>query len=668
MADETAAGAKIIITAVAEGDGTQKTVAGLEKATAATDQLAAANEKLAASQEATRGPAWQPGPMGGEVEAAAATQANAIQSEGLAILAAKKALIEANLAGNDAEVQTLKGEIVIRNQTLQEMRAQTMTQAELNALCAEEEALLQANAAAAAEVGAAEEAHIYGPRMRGLAVLRNFMSQSSAATIGIGVFALYEIYRLYEQHEEQLKKVRAEQLKYNDELLKEADSLNKIRDLGDVENKRAEILEKINQLTIQRATAEGDEWDKLTGQIGDQQTILSQLDNMTAQVMARRDAEEATKQSLRDQIDALDEINRRYDTALRTAQSILETKQKVEEIELGAEISAINRAERDGAVSHQAAESQRESVKNAAEQKKFDEDRNAIQDEINKLKQESADDEVQSMEKSAASAAAKQAELAAAEKLKSLDDESQKANEVAAFARREADKAKEREAEARLNHYGSTGLYPSEIERARIEAEKKRLADEASGTEQNARAAEARARDLAAQLQGASSAEKQTAAAKSNADTLSSDAAEKARKAAKDNAQKIAELQQKLDDLTKIRDATVKAQGGEDADKLDEAQKRDEEEKKQKQKQNEEQAVEHFRSLASGAESSHSIGQLTSLDQTIKSFIQANSGLSQKTIDALQSVDGQLREHEKELRAHEQKIGNLFRYSKYNAP
>jgi hypothetical protein len=380
-------------------------------------------------------------------------------------------------------------------------------------------------------------------------------------------FIVETIYHLFEHHGEEIKKNREAQEKFNQEIEKEAASLEKIKTLGEVDSRRADILEKINKLNEDRASAEGAEYDKLKGQVGAQEKLLGQLDQLTPNVINRVEAEQQTKDALEDQSRALDTINEKYETTRQLAAEILSTHEKIEEIQVGADIAATNRAERDGKISHAQAEQQRQAIKNAADKNKFDEDQAASASKIAGLQKETQDDQTQAAQKLQDAAAAK----------KKLED--------AAKAQGENSEAiqKGKDAEARI--YKNLGDHDYEMS----EVHTRDIMDRAAGEQANAQ------KDAINKASEAARADYETKS------KLAEDAAKLARETQEKDAKQIADEQQVEEDRAAIHRAEIESRSPEQNDAVTQAQKRDTEEQKQKQNQQRQQAKKDAPDVESGS-------------------------------------------------------------------
>ena len=84
----------------------------------------------------------------------------AIAEEQQLVVATRRAMLEAGIAGDKTELAKLQAELAVRNLTIQTLRTQAMTQVELNALMAQQNALIEAGAAAAVAEAAAKEASL----------------------------------------------------------------------------------------------------------------------------------------------------------------------------------------------------------------------------------------------------------------------------------------------------------------------------------------------------------------------------------------------------------------------------------------------------------------------------------------------------------------------------
>ena len=389
--DETVSKAKVIISTEGDPSGIEQINAALNAKTAKVREVEAAYEEM--YRVASRPPPRVidntiPGPKGGftggenrgplnvpvmvdketartvgapansEAEAAAALRKNSIDSQGLVIAETKMKLLQATIAGDDMEVEKLRGEVAIRSVVLQQMKQAQLSQAELNELTAQEEELLAASAAgiearAAAETAEAEKAagnaaeKIYGPRSRAGMLLKNFLDPNMAAAAGIGIFGGLMVKNAIDEWTKSLEKATEQQMKLKDESVKFREEAANLTSVNELEKMRASTLEKINDLRSQASIKDGEEKRQLEEQADMLQGQVAHLDRLVPQVEAREQHERSIKEELRQQEEALDDIKRKYDELQKQDQERLSVEEKIEAIRVGAEIAQVNKRERE---------------------------------------------------------------------------------------------------------------------------------------------------------------------------------------------------------------------------------------------------------------------------------------------------------------------------------
>lgn len=91
-------------------------------------------------------------------ETLATETAKTIEQEKQVVVATQRAMMEASIAGDKTELAKLQAELAVRQLTIKTLQTQAMTQAEINALLVEQDALITESAAAAAAQVAAQAA------------------------------------------------------------------------------------------------------------------------------------------------------------------------------------------------------------------------------------------------------------------------------------------------------------------------------------------------------------------------------------------------------------------------------------------------------------------------------------------------------------------------------
>lgn len=553
-------------------------------------------------------------------------QRAAMESEVAAILATQKELEIAKAAGNSLAVEKLEAEVAVRKLTVAELKQELSTRAELAAIEDGQAALLtetvetiearvaarqleletmEAQEALNAELIAQEEkrlaveaeadaaASARGPLgMRGM----RGMVGSLGEELGLGAlgfqlmgiaFLVETIYRGFERHEEQIKKNTEQEIKFRDEVDKERAGLEKIKDLGEVESRREEILGRITELNEKRAGAEGDELRQLNSQVGAQEGLLNQLDAMTPLVMQRAEAERTAKEDLKQQLESIKALPEAYRAATKAAEDYLRTIERIEDIKEGADLANIDRNERDGKISHEEAEGQRVKIKNAAELQKYKDEQIDRDNQIRALQKETNDTAAQ-----------------AGDKQKTADAAAQKANDaLAALNANQALISKGENAEGTINSFVSTPLGRKLTEDFATRGQQESFLQEnlyddsqkGGGAEyqqaisdletyyQAKKDEEAgfEARKHQKALQDAADEAKTRAG---NAQMLADAAKTQADDTAATNATKITDIQGQEQNAAAVQFATTQAQGPEDADKIEQGRLRDKKEKEEANK------------------------------------------------------------------------------------
>jgi hypothetical protein len=167
-------------------------------------------------------------PGAGSAEAlSAAEQQAAIESQLQTIAQTRLELAQAQVAGEEERVSVLQNELRIRSAVLGVMRTETLTQAELNALCeAENAALAQVNAAATAASGSILTSGVNLGKARGEATMlaielatgsfnaRTFGSLLGSLGLGVTAISVAGVLAVnwIKNYIEELKKAHQEEL------------------------------------------------------------------------------------------------------------------------------------------------------------------------------------------------------------------------------------------------------------------------------------------------------------------------------------------------------------------------------------------------------------------------------------------------------------------------
>ena len=277
-----------------------------------------------------------------KAQGVAQAQANALESESAAISQARIALVEATVAGDEAGVEKLRQELLIRTAIAQQLKSQTLSQAELTELAATEERLLVQSAAAVEAKAAAEAAEaeagperLYGRMGRGGAILRNFgIGMNEVIAASIGVFLGEMVKRWIDEWTEAYTKIAGIRDKGSDALLKDEKSYT--RQIAQLETIRASHSDLGKTLEEEQKIREkiGNEIEKLD----DKQR---ELDNQIATASGRkRDTLEAESeingqriQSLQNELGILDAHAAKITDAALKSQALKDAVKEREQIE-----------------------------------------------------------------------------------------------------------------------------------------------------------------------------------------------------------------------------------------------------------------------------------------------------------------------------------------------
>ena len=578
MAEDIVKQVGIEVVTTATGDGAERAAAGLEKNVAAAEKLTAANQRLAATSQG-----------GG----AAAEKLTAEQVRQNALLEQKRMLEEAitrqamaSAEGKTQEAAALAEQIEMRRIAIQ-LQQQLLIGEEEALAVATQRVLAEAEVLEAKEAqNAASERGFLGAR--GLHHMLGELGESA----GLGpllfqAFGLFElvkmIYEAWESHGEAIKKAREEQEKMNREVEKEATAIDRINSLAELESHRAEVIERINELNAERANAEGEEYDRLTGQVNAQEQILNKIEEMTPAVMERQDTERQTRENLEAQKRALDDINTAYETARKSADELLRTHEKIEEIQVGAQIAAVNRNERDGKLTHEKAEAMREQIKAAEELDKFNREQASSAGKIKSYEDENADLTKQADQKALAlKEAEKKAELAADAVARYGPDAQARANDNVGRAQGIADsKEKDLADFKKFLRVDENGNPPAGIDPALVDELKQRQA-EADAAKQALSAAQETVSRLRSESVAVVKDNEKAQKDLDSAREMAQSAKENAEKNIPENNKSISDEQAAMQGRADERAAQVPAQKAEDADKLEQAKKQDQTDEQKK--------------------------------------------------------------------------------------
>ena len=234
-----------------------------------------------------------------------------IELEKQLLIATRRSMLEAAINGDKAGIAKAQSELAVRQLTIQTLQSEEMTQEQINALLAEENALIEQGAVAAEARAAAEGGRLHGRAGHLGHLAENFgLDSNSAIAMGMAVMFGMEIKRLIEEATKEMDKQSelrekegkdlAEKLKHNHEDLENA------RSISDVLAVRSRIEEEINTLQEKRFFATAEEKQSIDERVHVLEGELRIADNWPQANLERKNAEEMVKEELQEQTRALE--------------------------------------------------------------------------------------------------------------------------------------------------------------------------------------------------------------------------------------------------------------------------------------------------------------------------------------------------------------------------
>ena len=323
----------------------------------------------------------------GAEEVAAAEAKAAIEMEKQLVVATRRAMLEATIAGDGTELQKLRAELAVRQNTIQTLQTEEMTQAQINALLEEQNVLIRQAAEGIAAKAAAEEAEaaaqaessaskVYGPRNKYGRMLQNFGIDSNLiATASIGLMLGMQAKNLIDQQTESMERESAEIVKQVKEQRDQErvlrDQISNARTLEEMAAARTKVEETINGLWEQRATASEHGQKLIDSQIGHLTPMLKLTDNLSDAAKNRVTEEEKLKKVLDDQEKTYQKQIGDMEEQRRIRKEDADFQNKLREIEHKNKLEEIKAREEAGEITHEKAAQLRNTANESLDQDKF---------------------------------------------------------------------------------------------------------------------------------------------------------------------------------------------------------------------------------------------------------------------------------------------------------
>jgi len=505
----------------------------------------------------------------------------AVAQEQQLIVATRRSMVEAMIAGDKTELAKLQAELGIRQLTIQTLRTEAMTQTEINALLADQNVLMEQAAAAAAAQASVEGGRMHGREGHLGNLARDFgMDSNSAVSIGMGVMFGMELKRLIEEQTKELDKQSEAMEKSGEELQKQIrahhEALEAARSGAEVAKVRTKIEEEINALVEKRFLASGKEKEYLYQRIMMLQTELRIAANWPASQLARKNAEEELREKLEGQAGAMKKQLDLSSQLRQDAELRLQQENALADAKLKIALAQVKIDEDAGKISHEEAANQRGKLSASAEDDKAQREQEALKAKKQSLEKDSkAAADAQATAEKEAEEARTRAESKAKEVAAAIasQQQAQSTKQLAERARKDAEilaakASSERETELATGAR-APGIHAVAAESANIQAQQ---------AERKAQTAGARAVDP-----------KRLAELEKENDSLNTQVAdaEKAARDAKDDAEKklatngreIHRIDQEMQYRPALKTETDKAREMAQAEARTQAQKRDKEER-----------------------------------------------------------------------------------------
>ena len=319
-----------------------------------------------------------------EAETLAIESQKTIELEKQLIVSTRRAALEADIAGDKQGVAKLRAELAIRQLTIQVLQTEEMTQAQINALIAEQTVMIEQSAAAIAARAAAEEAEAANQhKLHGRAghlghLAENFgLDANSAIAMGMGLMFGLELKRLIE---EQTKKLEEQNNVHNEIGAKTSEQVHSLREQllvasswGQVNKAREEAEKAINELQKKRTDATEEEKQFLDVQIGQYQTVIAQSLRVTQAQIDRVTHQQEIEDGIKREKEAFDTIVEAYKILAQESDKRLETELQIYSIGMDSKEKALEHDRAKGKISEEEYVTQKAALKEEAETHKFQE-------------------------------------------------------------------------------------------------------------------------------------------------------------------------------------------------------------------------------------------------------------------------------------------------------
>ena len=319
-----------------------------------------------------------------ETETLAIESQKTIELEKQLIVSTRRAALEADIAGDKQGVAKLRAELAIRQLTIQVLQTEEMTQAQINALIAEQTVMIEQSAAAIAARAAAEEAEAANQhKLHGRAghlghLAENFgLDANSAIAMGMGLMFGLELKRLIE---EQTKKLEEQNNVHNEIGAKTSEQVHSLREQllvasswGQVNKAREEAEKAINELQKKRTDATEEEKQFLDVQIGQYQTVIAQSLRVTQAQIDRVTHQQEIEDGIKREKEAFDTIVEAYKILAQESDKRLETELQIYSIGMDSKEKALEHDRAKGKISEEEYVTQKAALKEEAETHKFQE-------------------------------------------------------------------------------------------------------------------------------------------------------------------------------------------------------------------------------------------------------------------------------------------------------
>jgi hypothetical protein len=263
--------------------------------------------------------------------------------------------INARVAARQLELDTMEAQEALNTELIaqeeERLAGERAVDAAIKATIVDQQALT----AATAEQGAVEEERVFAPRMRGLQILRNFISNDLVGAISVAIFAGLEAERLVEGYYEKQRKIEEEAIKTELAFVKQENTL--LREVGAIdtvsqaESFRAKVNADLDALQEKRIGASEKDKDLIDQQVTSLTAILDMEHDRAATILQQEQEAEHFNQVLQDQKDAVDDLAHLNKLANEQDKAGLEVKLNALENEHRERDLAIETQQRAGALS-----------------------------------------------------------------------------------------------------------------------------------------------------------------------------------------------------------------------------------------------------------------------------------------------------------------------------